>query len=91
MEKKALGRGLEALLPTVSETFSLEKQLVIEVKLDEIFPNRYQPRKDFPEEELRTLANSIKKTGVLQPVVVRRKGDGQYELVAGERRWRAAK
>ena len=56
-----------------------------------IVPNRYQPRHTFPQEELAELAASIKESGVLQPIMVRRKGDGIYELIAGERRWRASK
>lgn len=59
--------------------------------LGQILPNRYQPRTVFSDEELAELAQSIKEHGVLQPVVVRRKGDGMYELIAGERRTRAAK
>lgn len=91
MEKKALGRGLEALLPVQDEKFSQEIHHVISIHVDHILPNRYQPRRGFPEEELTKLAESVKRTGLLQPVIVRRKGDGLYELVAGERRWRAAK
>lgn len=91
MEKKALGRGLEALLPVGSDRQVPERHGVIHVSLEHILPNRYQPRRDFPEVELNKLAESVKQAGLLQPVVVRRKGDGFYELIAGERRWRAAK
>jgi len=60
------------------------------VPVDEIVPNPYQPRRNFPEEELLELAESIRVHGMLQPIVVREK-DGRYEIIAGERRWRAAK
>jgi len=89
MQKKALGRGLEALLP---EKF-LETPggaLVEEIELERIIPNRYQPRQAFDEEGLKELAASIKAKGVVEPVLVRRLEGDQYELIAGERRWRAA-
>ncbi|MCS7202919.1 MAG: ParB/RepB/Spo0J family partition protein [Thermodesulfovibrio sp.] len=82
--KKALGKGLEALIPQKEETF-------IEIDIERIIPNDMQPRKDFPEESLRELAQSIKEKGVLQPIVVSRVGDGTFRIVVGERRWRAAK
>ena len=91
MEKKALGRGLEALLPVGEVKTTQDYQDVLSIHVDHILPNRYQPRRGFPEDELNKLAASVRQTGLLQPVVVRRKGDGFYELVAGERRWRAAK
>lgn len=91
MEKKALGRGLEALLPVSEDYKYKQNQQVMEVHVDHVLPNRYQPRQDFSEEELQKLADSIKQSGLLQPIVVRRKGDGLYELIAGERRWRAAR
>ncbi|TCO64202.1 ParB/RepB/Spo0J family partition protein [Caldanaerobacter subterraneus] len=85
--KKGLGRGLQALIPEYREE---EAQGVETVQIDKIFPNQYQPRKHFDEESLRELADSIKEHGIVQPLVVRRQGTG-YQLVAGERRWRAAK
>lgn len=94
MEKKALGKGLQALLPekkTLVWKVEQDGQAVSMVPLDQILPNRYQPRTTFFEAELVELAQSIKEHGVLQPIVVRRKGDGMYELIAGERRFRAAK
>ncbi len=91
MEKKALGRGLGALLPVGDELKTEENQSIISIDVHHVIPGRHQPRKDFAEDELRKLADSLQQTGVLQPIVVRRKGDGFYELVAGERRWRAAK
>lgn len=86
MSKKRLGRGLDALL-NLEENKSEE---IIEIKINEIEPNLEQPRKSFDEESLRELAESIKKHGIVQPIIVR-KEDDTYRIVAGERRWRAAK
>ena len=91
MEKKALGRGLDALLPSARPVVEPERGDVQHLRLDSIVPNRYQPRQQFSEAELDDLAKSLKENGVLQPVLVRRKGDGIFELIAGERRLRAAK
>ncbi len=93
MEKKALGKGLQALLPekkTLVWKVEQEGQAISHVPLKQIIPSRYQPRTVFNEDQLTELAQSIKEHGVLQPIVVRRKGDGVYELIAGERRLRAA-
>lgn len=87
MEKKSLGRGISALIPPV-KIDKYDKTAYL--KLEEIKPNPYQPRKDFDAQSLEELTQSIKEKGVIQPVLVRRKGEG-YELIAGERRWRAAK
>jgi len=83
--KSGLGRGLEALLPTGEgeQGYSL-------LPVQAISPNPHQPRARFDDEALESLAASIREVGVLQPVVVRRVGAGEYRLVAGERRWRAA-
>ncbi len=88
MEKKALGKGLAALLPEgeAKET----GQTVHLIPVTQIVPNRYQPRKTFVEDELRELVESVKQHGILQPVLVRRKSENAYELIAGERRFRAA-
>jgi len=91
MEKKALGRGLDALLPSVAANKPVESGDVQYVRINDIVPNRYQPRQHFAPGELAELADSIKESGVLQPIMVRRKGDGIFELIAGERRWRASK
>jgi ParB family chromosome partitioning protein len=91
MEKKALGKGLGALLPSSKVSQPTESADVQRIRIENIVPNRYQPRHTFPSEELTELATSIKESGVLQPIMVRRKGDGIYELIAGERRWRASK
>jgi ParB family transcriptional regulator, chromosome partitioning protein len=92
MEKKALGKGLEALLPTVHFKEPIPQHTdVQEVPLSHIIPNRYQPRTTFSEREISELSESIKKNGLIQPIMVRRKGDGFYELIAGERRFRATR
>ncbi|HLZ32782.1 MAG TPA: ParB/RepB/Spo0J family partition protein [Nitrospira sp.] len=91
MEKKALGRGLDALLPTTKPTPMPELPEVQHLSIEAIVPNRYQPRQMFSPHELSELAASLKQSGLLQPVLVRRKGDGMYELISGERRWRAAR
>jgi len=91
MEKKALGRGLDALLPTTKPTAMPELPEVQHLPVDAIVPNRFQPRQTFAPNELAELTASLKQSGLLQPILVRRKGDGIYELISGERRWRAAK
>ena len=93
MEKKALGKGLQALLPekkTLVWKVEQDGQTISMLPLEQIIPNRCQPRTIFVEGHLTELTQSIKEHGVLQPIVVRRKGDGVYELIAGERRLRAA-
>jgi ParB family chromosome partitioning protein len=91
MEKKALGKGLDALLPPVRLSKAEDTADVQRIPIDQIVPNRYQPRQTFLQQELTELTASIKESGVIQPIMVRRKGDGVYELIAGERRWRASK
>jgi ParB family chromosome partitioning protein len=91
MEKKALGRGLDALLPAIRSSATPESSEVQHLKVGSIVPNRYQPRQTFSPQELNELADSLKQSGLLQPILVRRKGDGIFELISGERRWRAAK
>ncbi|OGX17511.1 MAG: hypothetical protein A3K83_04555 [Omnitrophica WOR_2 bacterium RBG_13_44_8b] len=87
MERKALGRGLSALIP--EKEVAERKDEIIYVQSDQIKPNPFQPREDFDNESIQELAQSIKEKGVIQPLLVRRKGDA-YELIAGERRLRAA-
>jgi len=87
MNKRGLGRGLDALLSGVES--SANRESVTDLDLREIVPNRFQPRRDFDPDRLAELASSIKLYGVLQPIVVRRQDEG-YELVAGERRFRAS-
>ena len=91
MEKKALGRGLEALLPISGVKTLLEDKEIQELPIEHIIPNRYQPRREFSDSELVELAESVKQNGLLQPILVRRKGDGFFELIVGERRLRAAR
>ncbi|MBU1487073.1 ParB/RepB/Spo0J family partition protein [bacterium] len=86
MRKPVLGRGLGTLL----EDVRLDEEIIREIEVGKIIPNPYQPRTHFDEGKLEELAASIKEKGVLQPVVLRLSGSN-YELVAGERRWRAAK
>src|SRR5215831_3381761 len=84
--RHGLGRGLDALLSRTPESAGM----VTELPLDSITPNPNQPRKSFQDNNLRELATSLRETGVIQPVVVRRLGHA-YQLIVGERRWRAAK
>lgn len=88
MSKKGLGRGLGALIPEV-EVGEKERENITELEVGLIHPNPKQPRKHFDQERLAELAASIREHGVVQPIVVRPKGD-RYEIVAGERRWRAS-
>jgi ParB family transcriptional regulator, chromosome partitioning protein len=87
--KRGMGRGLDAIL-SVSAAGGAEHGELREVPVDSISPNPRQPRRRFEEEALNALAGSLGERGVLQPVLVRPKPDGTYELIAGERRWRAA-
>ena len=105
VKRNGLGKGLDSLIPNKSSKApsSDEKQTPntekaeestgtgeILVKINEVEPNRDQPRKDFDEDSLMELADSIKQFGILQPLIVQKKKD-YYEIIAGERRWRAAK
>ena len=89
MDQK-LGRGLSALLGGGEESQIQGGYSSNKISIDLIFPNKDQPRKDFDQEKLKELAESIKQHGVLQPIAVR-EVDGRYEIIAGERRWRASK
>ncbi len=84
---KALGKGLGALIP---ENKEIKESGIIELKITDIVANEGQPRRSFEEDALKELSESIKEHGVVQPIVVRR-DEGGYEIVAGERRWRAAR
>lgn len=95
--KKGLGRGLSALIPDIdSDVNQIERklstgnELIISIPIDKIKKNPYQPRKDFDNEKIYELADSIKKHGLISPITVRKK-DNHYELIAGERRLRASK
>jgi ParB family chromosome partitioning protein len=85
-QRKALGRGLNALLGTPD----LGNEQLREIDIDRILPNSHQPRKHFDEDGLNELADSIREHGVVQPIVVRALDDGFFQLIAGERRWRAS-
>lgn len=87
MSKNRLGKGLEALLPQLALD---EKDQVTSISVNELRPNPFQPRRVFDQEKLQELAKSIEEHGIIQPLIVRKSFNG-YEIVAGERRWRAAK
>ena len=89
-KKGGLGRGFEALLID-NAMDDVDSITSVTLKLNEIEPNKEQPRKTFDEKSLLELANSIERNGVLQPLLVRPMTDGSYQLVAGERRWRASR
>jgi ParB family chromosome partitioning protein len=86
MNKRGLGRGLGALLSSTPG----EEDSLLEIAVDQIEPNPNQPRKSFDSDTLSELAASIKTSGIIQPIVVRRRGE-RFQLIAGERRWRAAR
>ena len=103
-KRNGLGKGLDSLIPnkTVKEESASQQKVSKEkqeknvgsgeilVKINEVEPNREQPRKEFDEDSLMELADSIRQFGILQPLLVQKKKD-YYEIIAGERRWRAAK
>jgi ParB family chromosome partitioning protein len=91
MQKKGLGRGLSALIPNVLEPSAQPgpNRSHFEVAIDRITPSRLQPRRAYDEAKIEELASSIRNQGIIQPLVVRPNGD-QFEIIAGERRWRAA-
>ena len=87
-KRSGLGKGLSSLIPADVTTDGVVYR---EIDVDDVVPNRYQPREHFDEETLTALTASVAEVGVIQPIVVRESDDGGYELIAGERRWRAAK
>lgn len=109
--KKALGRGLSALLPSTQEDpvteqggaerppsrlYNFEDRVrllgrVADIEIDKIRPNPYQPRLHFDDQALNELAASIEQLGIIQPITVRALGQGMFEIISGERRWRAAR
>ena len=90
-KKTGLGKGLDALFgPVPEEEKAQETDILKNLKIIEVEPNREQPRKNFNQEALEELAESIKEYGLIQPIVVTKK-DGYYSIIAGERRWRASK
>jgi len=88
--KKALGRGLNALISAHDEPVEEQLSGVVEINVNKIEPNRQQPRKYFDQEALEELAASIEEYGVIQPIIVKNEGS-YYSIIAGERRWRAAR
>jgi ParB family chromosome partitioning protein len=89
VSKRGLGRGLSALIPSASQESQTSGE-VTELAVDMISPNPEQPRTDITEEGIAELSDSIKKVGLLQPIIVRAQGES-YQIIAGERRWRAAR
>jgi len=89
VQRKALGKGLEALIPGMGEEKAAKSDGMLQVALDEIHPSPLQPRRLFDQGKIEELANSIRENGIIQPLVVKKGVDG-FELIAGERRWRAA-
>jgi ParB family transcriptional regulator, chromosome partitioning protein len=95
---RRLGRGLSSLIsvpdepspPHVDAEQQTPRAAALLIEVGQIRPNPFQPRRDLPPEQLKSLADSIRKNGVLQPIVLRQKGPNLYELIAGERRWRAS-
>ncbi len=92
MNRKALGKGINALIPDfeMADTPDPGKAGMVELLIDEISPGATQPRKDFNDEKLQELEHSIRENGVIQPIVVQKRETG-YEIICGERRWRASK
>ncbi|MFA5223929.1 MAG: ParB/RepB/Spo0J family partition protein [Candidatus Omnitrophota bacterium] len=88
MERRALGKGLGALIPEQVVEGGVHREEIVYVQSGQIKPNPFQPREDFDQTSIEELAQSIKEKGVIQPLLVRRRGDN-YELIAGERRFRA--
>jgi len=86
--KPALGKGLSALIPEKEKGRSKE---ILELNINMIMPNEYQPRRAFNDNALNELVASIREKGIIQPVIVRKASDKSYHLIAGERRWRAAR
>ncbi len=86
--KNSLGRGLGAMFPDLMNNIG-DRPSFVHCGIEELIPNRFQPRRDFNDEDQKELVSSVSKSGVIQPIIVR-KADSGYEIIAGERRWRAA-
>src|SRR3989338_3887025 len=94
MSKPTLGKGLSALLSENVGPKTLEENYAgpaYDMTIDDLLPGAFQPRRDFDDEELNNLIQSVREKGIIQPLLVRATPDGRYEIIAGERRWRAAK
>ena len=90
MKNRGLGRGLDALLSNDGDNQSSEETSNV-IALDKLISGKFQPRKNFNQDTLKELADSIKAQGIIQPILVRMISNNQYEIIAGERRWQAAK
>ncbi len=90
VKKRGLGRGLDALLSSASETEQSQGEELRELAVEQLVAGKHQPRRAFDEEALKSLADSIRSQGIVQPIIVRPVGANRYEIIAGERRWRAA-
>ena len=91
MKNRGLGRGLDALLSNDGDNVSSKIERTNVMPLSQLTPGKFQPRKNFNQDSLKELAESIKAQGIIQPILVRMTSNNQYEIIAGERRWQAAK
>jgi ParB family chromosome partitioning protein len=91
MKNRGLGRGLDALLSNEGDNVSSKIETTNVMPLSQLTPGKFQPRKNFKQDSLKELAESIKAQGIIQPILVRMTSNNQFEIIAGERRWQAAK
>lgn len=91
MKNRGLGRGLDALLSNEGDNVSSKIETTNVMPLSQLTPGKFQPRKNFNQDSLKELAESIKAQGIIQPILVRMMSNNQFEIIAGERRWQAAK
>ena len=91
LQRKVLGRGLSALIPAAVDDAIDAERAIVDIDCDGITPNPFQPREDFNDEEIKNLAASINMQGLLQPILVRRNNNNEFQIVSGERRFRALK
>ena len=91
MKNRGLGRGLDALLSNEGDNVSSKIETTNVMPLSQLTPGKFQPRKNFNQDSLKELAESIKAQGIIQPILVRMTSNNQFEIIAGERRWQAAK
>ena len=89
--KPALGKGLSALIPEKERVRPSQSRDILDLNIEKIIPNEYQPRRIFNDSALNDLVASIKEKGVIQPIIVRKDSNNSYQLIAGERRWRASR
>jgi ParB family chromosome partitioning protein len=89
--KPALGKGLSALIPEKEKVRPSQSRDILELNIENIIPNEYQPRRIFNDSALNDLVASIREKGVIQPIIVRKDSNNSYQLIAGERRWRASR